>query len=636
MTWLLPIGFLGLIGIIALIIIYIIKPNYQTKFISSTYVWKLSLMYRKNKIPISKLNNILMFLCQMLILTICGLLLAYPVLSSEKEGNDKEKILIIDSSASMQMSNGNDTRFQRAVEEVKLVVDGTLSNGGLVSVILADSTPRFLAQRIGAEGLQDLHTKLDELLSADSVASYATANVNEAAALAEEVLRINGEASVYFYTGTKYLQANGFNVVDVSDREQEWNAAVLNCTAKMNENNHYVISVDVGCYGRTELVAVYCEIHGVNGQTDRIERVVKSESFDPAEEEKTVTFSTDDFEGAPLYSFEYVEVYVETADSFLKDNSFFLYGGTPPTIRIQYASSLPNFYFAGIIRTLRQSMKNAWNVEFVELRANEKPATEGFDLYIFEHVMPEIIPTDGVVLLVDPNEAPEGSGIVVGDSVYVKSDSTLAAGMSSPLMKYVDSSRITIAKYKKIMPEIAGDFEELAYYNGEPMILAKNNNDAKIVVWAFDLNHSNLIALPDFSFLMYNLFTGYIPTTLQSHSYEIGDRITLNSRGTELTVSGDGGEKRFDGDFASFVIQTPGTYTVTQKSMRGDELIIENFFVRIPNKESDITREVDELPFMNSENRVEIEYQDLLFYFSIALVGLMFIEWYLHTRKNNI
>ena len=62
MTWLVPLGFLGLLGIIALIVIYIIKPNYQNKFISSTYVWKLSLKYKKKKLPINTLRNILLFI----------------------------------------------------------------------------------------------------------------------------------------------------------------------------------------------------------------------------------------------------------------------------------------------------------------------------------------------------------------------------------------------------------------------------------------------------------------------------------------------------------------------------------------------------------------------------------------------
>ena len=56
MSWLTPIGFLGLIGLIILIIIYIIKPNYQQKFISSTFIWKLSLRYKKKKIPITSGN----------------------------------------------------------------------------------------------------------------------------------------------------------------------------------------------------------------------------------------------------------------------------------------------------------------------------------------------------------------------------------------------------------------------------------------------------------------------------------------------------------------------------------------------------------------------------------------------------
>ena len=49
MTWLTPLGFLGLIGLIVWLIIYIIKPNYQQKIISSSYVWIKSLKYRKEK-----------------------------------------------------------------------------------------------------------------------------------------------------------------------------------------------------------------------------------------------------------------------------------------------------------------------------------------------------------------------------------------------------------------------------------------------------------------------------------------------------------------------------------------------------------------------------------------------------------
>ena len=81
------------------------------------------------------------------------------------------------------------------------------------------------------------------------------------------------------------------------------------------------------------------------------------------------------------------------------------------------------------------------------------------------------------------------------------------------------------------------------------------------------------------------------------------------------------------------IVNHPGTYTVTQKPMQGDHLIIENFFVKIPSAESNITKEVDALPMMNVERNIELKHEDLLFYFAIALVTFMFAEWYLQSKK---
>ena len=94
MSWLTPLGFLGLIGIAILILIYILKPNYQQKFISSTFVWELSLKYRRKKIPINKFRNILLFICQILVITSCAFILAQPVIEENKkpEMTDEQKM----------------------------------------------------------------------------------------------------------------------------------------------------------------------------------------------------------------------------------------------------------------------------------------------------------------------------------------------------------------------------------------------------------------------------------------------------------------------------------------------------------------------------------------------------------------
>ena len=630
MTWLAPIGFLGLSGIIALIIIYIIKPNYQKKMVSSTFVWKLSLKYKRKRLPVSRLNNILIFLCQLLILTICGLLLAHPVIEQEKAGDENERIIIIDASASMRVTDGESTRFVRAVKQARTLVTDTIEAGGVVSVILADTNPRYLVQRSGADSLDDILATVDELVENPDACSYSSADMETAVSLTEEVLRYNYEAQIFLFTGTEYLEKNGINVVPIA-KEQEWNAAILNADAEMNENNHYEITIDVGCYNRTDKLTVFCEIHGANGKDSKI-LLQRDEYFDPTDEEQVIVFNTDDLNGQPLYSFDYLEVYVSVEDSFLDDNSFFLYGGTKPKIRIQYSSSIPNNYFGGVVRTIREVMKDQWTIDFKELKAGEKAATEGFDLYIFEHTVPSVMPTDGIVLLVDPYGSPEGAGITFGNTSAVASDSTLATGIAHDLTKYVDFSRITIAQYTEILS--ADGYEELAYYKSQPVILAKNEDNAKIVVWAFDLNKSSLPLNPDFSFLIYNMFNYFIPSTITSNTFEIGDTVELAARGTNLKVEGNGLVYNMEGKKGSVVVTRPGAYTITQTPMSGKELIIENFYVRIPTEESNITRQVDSLPVTDVEVETRVEFEDLLFYFAIALVALLFIEWLLQMKKN--
>ena len=305
MTWLLPIGFLGLIGVALLIVIYIIKPNYQNKYVSTTFVWKLSLKYKKNRLPISRLNNIVTFICQLLILTVCALLMAKPVTEFEMRGDESEKILIIDASASMLVSDGETTRFERAVEKAKASAQQTVEDGGIVSVILADAAPDMLIQRADAASADEIAQKLDGLVADTGACSYSSADMHSAVSLAEEVLRSNSEAQVYLYTATNYIEKNGIIIENVSS-ENEWNAAVLNVTAEMNANNHFEISVDLGCYEKTEMLTVYCVVHGANGKTEKMEPVSKAEFFDPSEEEKTVVFTTDDFGGDPHYSYDYI------------------------------------------------------------------------------------------------------------------------------------------------------------------------------------------------------------------------------------------------------------------------------------------------------------------------------------------
>ena len=99
--------------------------------------------------------------------------------------------------------------------------------------------------------------------------------------------------------------------------------------------------------------------------------------------------------------------------------------------------------------------------------------------------MPEILPTDGVVFLADPDIAPEGSDFTLArDKIDVDSAETLASGEVHPLTNGINANDITIARYGRIL--YADGYQELMYYQGDPVLLVKEDELQKIVVLAVD------------------------------------------------------------------------------------------------------------------------------------------------------
>lgn len=646
MSLLLPLGLLGLISLLVLLLIYILKPNYQQKMISSTFVWKLSLKYKKKRIPISRLRNILLIICQCLILTGLSFVLSNPVILGEKL-DATEEVLIIDASGSMLVELDGETRFERAVAQVETRIVELFEDGGVVSVIVADTEPYFIAQRANSEDSVAVFEKLADLTDGEELAcSYDSANMEESVKMAQNVVMENPKASVYLYTGTTYIDTNNISIVPIDD-EDEWNVAVLDCSVEMIDN-YYDLTVNVGCYNRSEAVTVYCEVYGFNKDYSTTEIFESDELFfSAAEEEQKVTFTFEMLNGKnelvrSLHTFDYLRVYVEEADNFAEDNTYYVYGGIKEEVKVQYASTFRNNFFRSSMYAIRAGLGNVWDIDFdevdVDLQRDEKPAyaVEEYDIYIFEHFVPEILPTDGIVLLVDPNGAPKNSGLRI-DSMPINWAGMgfdyayrVEPGDPHPLTEGIDASSIFLTEYNKVISH--DGYDELWHFNGDPILLAKNTDEVKVAVLAMDLNFSTLAMTEAFPTLMYNLFQYFMPATITDFTYEVGDSVTLRARGEELLVSGGNLDLTVTEFPHTVVVDKPGSYTLSQFDFAG-EYIIENFFVGMPKTESNITKEIDALPLLYVEEIIEQEDKDLLVYFAAVIVALMFLEWWLQSRE---
>ena len=631
MNLLLPWGLLGLLSVAVLLLIYILRPNYQHKLVSSTFIWKLSLKYRKNRIPISRLRNIIILILQILLLVSLAFMMAKPVIPLFSTVSAHEKIAVIDASASMMVASGGQTRFERAAEKVKQLTQETLAyEDGYMSVIVAGTDAQFLFSRLNSENSDQAENLLDELTR--DLCGYGSADIGGAAELAEEVLAVNSDAEVLFYTATEYADGGSFEIVDVS-ADDDWNAAILSATPVLGDSNTYSFTVNAGCYGRAQRLKISLQLSGVNGNANSTLIAERWETFADDEPEKTLEVTSADFNGTPIVSFSSLYVVIEAQDTMQNDNTFNVYGGQKQPLRVQYASSKPSNFYPNFVMTFRNTFNDYWDVQLDEVAASQAK-TEGYDLYIFEYAMPETMPTDGIVWLAAPDTAPNGSGLEIGSEQTLDATSTLSpATVPHALMDGVRPETITVQRYKRVTAAIDAGYQELMFFNGDPMLFLKDEPTAKVVVTPLRIDRSNISISVAFTRLMINFYNYYFPRTVDQNSFEVGQPIQLNARGQDLRVDGAGEQFTFDSFPAEMVAEMPGDYTVTQTDMAGSP-VVEQFFVHIPNAESNIARLADRLPDLFTGETSEESYNDLLLWLAAAALVLLCAEWLLHSREN--
>ena len=163
--------------------------------------------------------------------------------------------------------------------------------------------------------------------------------------------------------------------------------------------------------------------------------------------------------------------------------------------------------------------------------------------------------------------------------------------------------------------------------------MVRNDKNVKIAVMAFSVHFSTLAELPENFLLMYSIIDYFFPSIISGNAFEVNESFTLNTWGDELTL--DGTDTVFTADElpALVSIDTPGSYRFTQITFFGKEISVE-VFIKTPAEESNIRKIADSLinPYEGTEP--EVVYRDLLLILAAVLVGLLFVEWILHSRES--
>lgn len=655
LRWLLPIGFLGLLGLVALLVIYLIKPQYKEKTVASTYVWKRVLLGGRKQFPV--IAHVLIFILQAAAITLVALCLAQPYFfSREAEFKDSENILIIDASASMlakpaEQPDG-DSRFDRAIAAAVKDVERLFENGdGSVYVIFADSQPRFIVSGLGKE-------KKDEIYSAlqSAECTFGESDLEGALNLARQRLEANPYAKINMYTDVQFGDmGTAFTCYDFADEQREWNAAILGCETVWRDNE-YNFNVVLGAYGNVALkCGMKLEIKGaVNGGGDPENYtltvpVTLEVNSDSADYESVKTFAvraTDEryggAEGQFFDSFEEVKITLTGfEDSFPRDNEYLVYGGTRDVIKTEYWSSDPNEFWKDGLLNLANNMRSSRSITFDDIRTEYgmTVSNSGYDLYVFEHSIPAAVtggglPEDGIVILSDPDSSISrlNLGLTVKEEVSLPAATGCVSSAEHPLIRYFNPANVKLTRYTRL--EISQDslFLPVMFCNGDPVALVKNTDSSKIVVLPFSINMSDFFSR-EFQTFLYNVINYFLPLTLEKYDYSLNESARYNCKGASLEIMRDEIILSETQTFpAEYKFTELGTYVFKTKSGLAKPDEIRKVYVHIPISESSLFG-ISEIHTVldNGELTGEVGF-DVFLYLAAAALVIMTAEWYAQFR----
>lgn len=671
MTLLKPLGLLGLIGIIMLIIIYIIKPNFQNKFISSTFVWKMSLKYKKKSLPTSKLKDIILIICQFLIVASCAFIIAYPVKPTVTSGGGSEVVVVLDASASMQTRRDDKTRFDRAVEQAESICSQYIRDGGRVTLIRCGIENEILLNRVEAGAISSVNTVFEDLKS-ENGCSYGAADIDSAMTTAKELISVNPEASVYVITDNTFLSApETVNIINVADKT-EWNAAILSATS-VREEGYYNIYVKVANYGKSKTMTLELNLEGVNptestpGESTGNGNEVTYSLDCSAGKTYTVVFCNSKFAEShlsdpengvyyaslascgwdvSLRSFSSANVSIvgnDEVDNYLSDNSYTLPSTSKNVLNVQYYGSLRTKFVETVLDIVKDSYyKDVWDVNLKSVQPEDTPATTGFDMYVFENYIPDSFPTDGAVFLLNPTDASKlrPLGIELSSAINFEKLTYLSTDIPDhPLLKYTQPDKFGITAFYPMKAD--STFDVLLSCSGDAVMVAKKpltdeekeagvSDNRKLFVFSSPISYNELAIKAEMVLFMVNAFDYYLPVTVQKSYYSVGEEVSLNCRGDRVEI----GTQVFTSFPSSVKFDLPGSYQVktvfAAKGNEKDKVVSDTVYVSSPEGESDIFAVRENLIDPYADENGNNDFIDLVFIFAAVLTGLLFAEWLLN------
>lgn len=539
MSFMWPLGLLGLIGIPIVIIIYILRSKYNEQTVSSTYIWDLSEKFLKRKNPLSGLTGLISLILQILTITVISIAIARPVFTLPGAANDY--CFVLDASGSMNIKHGKTTRFEAAKEEIIDVIKDSKDGSSFTLLCVADDaiiTFRNITDKNYA-------IELVEGAEPEAVASDTMQSLNTAQAYFTE----NPSSLMYLVTDKSYSTSANIEIITVTDDTVNY---AITDVEYSHSGEKLTVKANVVSYGEDAELNIRLSVDGENKNEGSI--AVKAGELTPVTVECKV----------PYFSAFTVEVL--NSDAYGADNSVTSYNLDSDKTYSTLIVSETGFFFEAVLDALLDS-----EVTTVTPDEYESMSEETYGLYIFDSYEPAELP-NSAVWLINPDKSIKDSGFNVKGKISLSESDVIKKSASTStmvrkLLEAVDGDELYIKNYVKYSGMYL-NFYTLFTYDSNPMIFAGANGlGNRQVVFAFDLHESDIALSTDFVMLIANLVEYSFPDVIDSSDYVAGDEVVVNVSPTMENVkaidpSGNEVYMESDGTTATLTLNEVGTYKI--------------------------------------------------------------------------
>ncbi len=233
MSFLAPAAFAFAAAIPVVVLFYLLKRKRVVKLVSSTLLWQKFLAETQASAPFQRLRHNWLLVLQILLLLLAILALARPYFAGTATGG-RLLVVILDASASMQSTDEEPSRFEKARREALQLVDSLRDSDQMVVL-------RAAAQTEVKQSPSSSKYALRNALQACAVTDSSTRLV-EAFKLAQSLVRERTDAEIHLFSDGAVGDLNefeyqGLNVVFHQFGTRAQNVGIVTLDVRANPEN---------------------------------------------------------------------------------------------------------------------------------------------------------------------------------------------------------------------------------------------------------------------------------------------------------------------------------------------------------------------------------------------------------------